>query len=98
MRIRITPLAAHDIAEAREWYQERGPLLGDRFEHALDETFDRIVEYPRAFPVVWRGTRRAAVANRFSAKQVFYRVDGEELKVVAVVHGSRHPKHWRRRV
>ena len=97
MRLRLTALAAVDVAEAHDWYSEQGTSLGDRFEQALDETFANILEHPRAFPVVRRGTRRAMASGAFSAYQVFYRVERADVVVIAVIHGARHPKYWKRR-
>lgn len=97
MRLRLTPLAALDVAEARDWYSEQDHQLGDRFEQALDGTFANILQHPRAFPIVRRKTRRAMMIDPFSAFQVFYRAESTDLVVVGVIHGSRHPKHWKRR-
>jgi len=97
MRLRLLPLAAQDVAEARSWYSAHEPALGDRFEAALDDTFARLLEHPRAFPVVRRGTRRAPVGGAFSAYQIFYCMEETTLVVVAVIHSARHPRHWQRR-
>jgi len=37
------------------------------------------------------------ITGPFSAYQVFYRVQSTDVVVVAVTHGSRHPRHWKRR-
>jgi toxin ParE1/3/4 len=97
VRLRLLPLAAADIVEARRWYSAQSPAVGDRFEAALDVTFAHLLERPRAFPVVRRGTRRAPVTGAFSAYQVYYRLTETDLVVVSVIHGARHPRHWRRR-
>jgi toxin ParE1/3/4 len=98
MRLRLTPLAAQDVAEVRERYAEVSADLGARFEAALDSTFARLVAHPFAYPVVHRQTRRAVVDGAFGAYLIFYRVDGDDLVVLAVIHGSRHPRRWKRRV
>jgi len=36
-------------------------------------------------------------SGAFSAYQVFYRVERADVVVIAVIHGARHPKHWKRR-
>lgn len=97
MRLRLTPATAQDISDARSWYDTQRPLLGDRFEEALDHTFALLLEHPQAFPVVHRRTRRAPVSASFSSYLVFYRIEGEEIVVVAVIHGARHPRTWQRR-
>jgi plasmid stabilization system protein ParE len=28
---------------------------------------------------------------------VYFRIDGEDVAVLAVMHNSRHPRHWRSR-
>jgi plasmid stabilization system protein ParE len=98
MRLRLTPLAARDVAEVRSWYDELSPALGERFEAALDSTFTRLSAYPSAYPVVRRKARRAPVDGAFAAYRVFYRVEADDLVVLAVIHGSRHPRSWRHRV
>ena len=98
MRLRLKPLAVQDIAAVSVWYDEQSPSLAERFAHALDHTFGLILQHPRAFPVVHRGARRAMVAGPFSAYQVFYRATDTTVVVVAVIHGARHPRHWKRRL
>jgi toxin ParE1/3/4 len=98
MRLRLTPLAAQDVAEARERYAEVSADLRARFEAALESTFARLVAHPRAYPMVRRKARRAVVDGAFGAYLIFYRVDGDDLVVLALIHGSRHPHRWQRRV
>ena len=98
MRLRLTPPAAQDVAAARDRYAEVSPALGARFEAALDSTFARLVAHPLAYPMVHRKARRAGVGGAFAAYLVFYRLEGDDLVVLAVIHGSRHPRHWKRRV
>ena len=71
MRLRLTPLAAHDVAEVRERYAEVSPALGARFEAALDSTLARLVAHPLAYPVVHRKARRAVVDGAFGAYLIF---------------------------
>lgn len=98
MRLRLKPLAVQDIAAASRWYNEQSAPLAERFAQALDRTFGLILQHPRAFPVVHRGARRAMVVGPFSAYQVFYRATDTAVVVVAVIHGARHPRHWKRRL
>lgn len=98
MRLRLKPLAVQDIAAASRWYNEQSPSLSDRFAQALDQTFGLILQHPRAFPVVHRGARRAMVAGPFSSYQVFFRATDTAVVIVAVIHGARHPRHWKRRL
>jgi plasmid stabilization system protein ParE len=56
-----TPAANDDLQDAREWYDNIRPELGERFALAVDATVEAIVERPLQFPVVYRGRRRAGV-------------------------------------
>lgn len=58
-RVLVQPAAQRDIANALEWYGQRGIGLADRFLDALDETMGIIVRMPDAFPAVHRNVRRA---------------------------------------
>ena len=98
MTLRLKPRAIQDIAAISRWYDEQSPSLADRLAQALDETFGLILRHPRAFPVVHRGARRAMVVGPFSAYQVLYRETDTVMVVVAVMHGARHPRHWKRRL
>jgi plasmid stabilization system protein ParE len=97
MRLVLTPAAVDDVRAAQRWYLEQRVDLAERFERSLDQALVRVLEHPRAFPVVYRSVRRAPVAGGFPAYQIFYRLEGDSLVVFAVLHSARHPRTWRRR-
>jgi len=94
--VRLRPEAEDDLAEAAVWYEEQQPGLGQRFLDAAAATVSRISASPLAFPIVYRSTRRALL-QRFPFG-VFFQVEQERVVVIGVLHGSRHPRAWRRRV
>lgn len=96
MRLRYRAAAQRDIQEAREWYGAVSPALEERFAGAIADTLAIGLTHPLAFPVVHRGDVRRAVVSGFPY-QIFYRLRGDSLVVIAVTHGSRHPRHWQRR-
>lgn len=57
--------------------------------------FSAIAETPQLHPVVHRNTRRALL-RRFPFG-VYYQMETAAIVVVAVMHGSRNPDHWKRR-
>ncbi len=91
----IRPEAESDLEEAAAWYERQREGLGQDFLDEAQSAFDRISEHPRMYAVLHRETRRAAV-QRFPFG-VFYRVEQTAIVVVAVMHGSRHPRHWKKR-
>jgi plasmid stabilization system protein ParE len=88
--------AEADIAEAALWYERRAVGLGAEFVRSVDACFAIISRQPDIFPVVYRQTRMALL-RRFPYL-VIYRVFPDFVSVVAVVHGRRHPRHWKTRV
>ncbi len=57
--------------------------------------FSKIADAPLMYPNVHRNTRRAII-QRFPFG-VFYREEAETVIVVAVMHGSRNPRRWKKR-
>jgi len=89
------PEADAELKEARAWYDEIRPELGDRFALAVEMTVEAIAANPLQFPVVHRGRRRAGV-RRFPYG-IFFEVQDDRIVVFACFHGKRNPKRWRLR-
>ncbi len=83
------------MKEARAWYDDIHPELGDRFARAVEATVETIAEKPLQFPVVYRGWRRAGV-RRFPYG-IFFEVQEHRIVVIACFHGKRNPKRWQAR-
>ena len=91
----INPLAELDIAEARLWYESQREGLGDEFLDCLDESLELIRRMPEVHARVFQELRRTFI-RRFPYG-VFYRIDSDQITVVAVYHGRRHPRGWQSR-
>lgn len=91
----VRPLAEADLDEAFAWYESRSVGLGVDFMRAVDACFAAIEAAPLAYPVVYRGARRALL-RRFPYA-ILSIVDGEHLYVLACTHTSLHPRRWRQR-
>ena len=87
--------AEQDLEAAAAWYAEQRLGLGQDFLDEILRSFQSIAEQPKRYPIVHRKTRRALV-QRFPFG-VFYRIEPDCIVVVAVMHGSRDPHHWKRR-
>lgn len=95
LRVHLRPEAEADIEEAAEWYEKQRQGLGDEFLDEVLNIFGTISENANMYPVVHRSTRRATI-HRFPFG-VYYRIEEGSVIVVAVMHGSRHPKRWQQR-
>jgi plasmid stabilization system protein ParE len=83
------------LLEARAWYEERREGLGATFAAAVERAIERIRERPLAYPRV-RGETRRAVLRRFPYG-VYFQVLEDEIVVLAIMHGRRHPRRWQSR-
>jgi plasmid stabilization system protein ParE len=84
-----------DIEEAAFWYEKQREGLGDEFLDQIQAALRLMAENPYMFPIVHRHTRRALI-KRFPFG-IYFRIEQNSIVVVAVMHGSRHPKRWQRR-
>jgi len=91
----ITPEAETDLADAKAWYENRREGLGEEFILCVEEAFDRIRRIPEGASEVVPGIRRVVV-RRFPYG-VFYRIDADQIAVIAVYHSRRDPKGWQAR-
>lgn len=91
----ITPEAEEDLADAKAWYNRRRQGLGDDFILCVEAALDHISRVPRAAAEVYPGVRRVVV-RRFPYG-VFYRIDPDQIAVIAVYHSRRDPRGWQAR-
>jgi len=94
--LQVSELAEADLAGARDWYRNIRPGLDDALLLCVEQTINRILDNPNAFPVVRHDARRALV-RRFPYSVVF-RVRGNRVEVVAVFHGRKDPIRLRDRI
>lgn len=95
MKLSLHPEAEVDVAEAITFYDRRTVGLGSDFLGEVLEAFERIESAPEAWPVITKPVRRCLV-ERFPYC-VYYRIEQEEIFVLAVQHGRRKPEGWRSR-
>jgi plasmid stabilization system protein ParE len=82
--------AKQDVAEAEDWYEEREPGLGVRFRTEVFDAIARISENPFLYPDLFKGNRRC-VLRRFPYN-IWFRVIGSEVVIMAIIHGKRGPR------
>ncbi|CAN5777748.1 type II toxin-antitoxin system RelE/ParE family toxin [soil metagenome] len=91
----VNPEAEADLEEARAWYEAQRPGLGDELLDSVREMLDRIQKSPRLYGKIFQKLRLALV-RRFPYA-VVYRIDDDQITVVAVYHTRRHPRGWQGR-
>ena len=88
----VRPRAEADLQEARRWYEDRRPGLGDELVTAVRDTVRSLAENPERHPLYYRGFRRALL-RRFPYK-VFYRFEQDLVIVFRILHVKQDHTRW----
>jgi plasmid stabilization system protein ParE len=88
--------AQAELAEAVVYYNAQREGLGEEFTEEVQRTIARIIEYPEAWSLLSRRTRRCPT-KRFPYG-VIYQVLDDTLLIIAVMHLHRAPHAWRSRL
>ena len=85
------PLVRADLQSAYDWYEDELPGLGSEFRQEFFRAYRKVGQQPLLYSVRFSGIRRLNLA-RFSYG-IFYTVQRDEVRVLAVLHGSRETKN-----
>ena len=93
----VRPEVEADIAEAEVWYEQRVEGLGRDFSRVIR---DALRELP-GNPLIYRLRHRRLGIRWFYPPRfpyrIVYRIEGESIVALAVLHAKQHDRHWRRR-
>ncbi|HRI60098.1 MAG TPA: type II toxin-antitoxin system RelE/ParE family toxin [Saprospiraceae bacterium] len=89
-----------DIREARAWYDNESPGLGNQFWDELYQAFLRIADHPSRFSLADEVAEiRRSKPKRFPYKIYFYTNEAmKRVEIIAVVHKARSSRVWKRRI
>jgi plasmid stabilization system protein ParE len=96
MRYEFHPDALAEYEAAALYYAERDPEVAQRFVAAVEDAIDRILDSPTRWRVLDEDVRRCL--TRVFPYGVLYTIEPEFVLIVAVMHCSREPGYWKRRV
>lgn len=92
MRIEYHPAIEAELAEIRDFYNERSPHLGDDFINEFERQVLRIAAMPTRWMTV-RGDTRRALMKRFPYLILFRFVSESVIRVTVIKHERRHPAY-----
>jgi toxin ParE1/3/4 len=95
MRVSFAPGAWAEVEEAQRFYATISPLLADDFTAAFDQAVKRVVQEPLMWPPLTKRIRRC-LFDRFPYGLI-YRVEGDAITILTVMHERRRPGYWRGR-
>jgi plasmid stabilization system protein ParE len=93
--VEFLPGARRDFDESFDWYRERSDGAAARFSDSVDEALIRIATDPEQCAAIDSRHRECLLA-RFPFR-IVYRIELEQVVVVAIAHASRRPGYWKRR-
>jgi toxin ParE1/3/4 len=96
MRLVLRRAAKGDLDEARRWYEEQQPQLGQEFLSSVEAALALICEFPLIARRVDPRIRRART-ERFPYG-IFYIVDGQTIRVLAILRNGRSSSWWKDRL
>ena len=88
--------AEEEMLEAAQYYESQTRGLGHEFLVGVQRTVARIIENPRLGQIV-RGDTRRRLMSKFPFG-ILYRIDPQEIVIIAVMHLRRRPGYWADRV
>ena len=96
MKFSFHPEAETEFAQAIEYYEEKEEGLGYDFAVEVYITIERILAYPKAWPIL-EGEIRRSLVKRFPYG-ILYAEEDKEIFIVAEMHLHRDPEYWKHRI
>ena len=96
MEIRFLSIAEDELEDAIVYYEGKEAGLGLRFLTEINNCLDRIQQYPNAWLQFSENTKRCR--TKVFPYGVVYRMEKEEIVIVAVASLLRDPDHWKDRI
>ncbi len=90
------PEAEKEMFEAAKYYESQAADLGIDFLSEAERAVGSIAELPLTWPVI-EGEMRRRLVGRFPFG-ILYRIEPDEIVVVAVAHLRRKPGYWKERI
>ena len=92
MRLTFNELAERELNDTVRYYENEEPGLGAAFLVEARRCAEAIAEHPQAGPIVLGAIRRR-LCQRFPYA-LLYSIQGEELRILAVMNLKRRPGYW----
>ncbi len=92
----LLPEAEQEMLEAAFYYQSKASGLGIDYLSEVERAVEAIAESPYTWPIL-EGELRRRLVRRFPFG-VLYRIDPDEIVVIAVAHLSKRPGYWKKRI
>ena len=96
MKLTYHPAAEAEVVAAAKFYEQTVIGLGSQFLDEFDRSVAVILEAPERWRII-RGGKRRYLMRRFPFG-LYYRIVGDEVRILVVKHHSQHPDYGMERV
>jgi plasmid stabilization system protein ParE len=93
MKVRLLRAAQSDIRKEKAYYRKLSLGLAVRFQAAVQRATQAIAFQPLAMQIIDHSIRRWPIDGGFP-HGILYRVDGDDILVIAVFHPKQAPEKW----
>ena len=96
MKHKFHPEALAEFEEAACFYADRDPAIAERFIMAVENAIDQILDSPLRWRVIHEDVHRCF--TQVFPYGILYTIERSFSLIVAVMHCSREPGYWKRRL
>ena len=96
MRYSFHPEALEEYLNAVSYYAKISTQLAESFIKSVESGINNICEHPKTWLIVEDDVRRCLI-NRFPFG-IYYCIEDNIIVIYAVMHMSRHPDYWKKRI
>ena len=90
--VRLLPPAEQELFDAARYYELQASGLGQDFLDKVKLALQDLASSTEQWPIVKDDIRRRLI-RRFPYS-LLYRIDPDEIAILAVMHQRRHPSYW----
>ncbi len=94
----VAPEAEHEWTQTVDWYDEREPGNGSRFNSVVRLCLQDLSANPKRFPFASRLTQKAKIKGWPYSIYFVVNEAQQQITVVAIWHGARNPEKLRSRL
>lgn len=92
MNFEFHPQAQQELEDAVNYYDGISEALGDQFILEIQKTWERIENFPEAWPQLSKNTHKCRVLT--FPYGVIYQLKETEIFIIAIMHLQRQPNYW----
>ena len=92
MKFIFHPKLQQDVSNSYQWYEDRAKGLGEDLLSEIKDGYSFINEFPESCPIVQKNYHRF-ILSKFPFS-IVYRINKNNIYVVAIMHNSRRPNSW----